>query len=203
MTYTKQRFASFEDYLTADVSDLPEGQYEYWDGELVEIMTESLGNGTIANLIFVALLEAGIPIQFLRPRCEVTVPGKPPTRFPDMAVIDEIHLTLLKKRETITQTMPPPRLLVEVVSPGNQDSKNYIRDYQDKPAQYAAIGVPEMWRIDPDGLRPTGGHRDWIQIGTLINGVYQFVTFTGDAPIVSPTFPELKLTAGQVLRAGR
>lgn len=191
MTYTKQRFASFEDYLMADVSDLPEGQYEYWDGELVQIMTESLGNGTIANLIFVALLEAGIPIQFLRPRCEVTVPGKPPTRFPDMTVIDEIHLTLLKKRETITQTMPPPRLLVEVVSPGNQDSKNYIRDYQDKPMQYAAIGVPEMWRIDPD--------RNWIQVGILTDGSYQFVTFMGEEPIVSPTFPMLNLTAAKVL----
>ena len=195
MTYTKQRFASFEEYLMADVSDLPEGQHEYWDGELVQVMTESLGNGTIANLIFVALLEAGIPIQFLRPRCEVAVPGKPRTRFPDMTVIDDIHITLLKKRETITQTMPPPRLLVEVVSPGNQDSKNYIRDYQDKPKQYAAIGVPEMWRIDPD--------RDWIQVGTLTDGTYQFVTFTGEKPIVSPAFPTLNLTAAKVLGIGK
>ena len=41
MTFTKARFASFEEYLTAEVSDLPEGLYEYWDGELVPVMAES------------------------------------------------------------------------------------------------------------------------------------------------------------------
>lgn len=41
MTYTAQWFTSFEAYLTAESSDLPEGRCEYWDGELVELMTES------------------------------------------------------------------------------------------------------------------------------------------------------------------
>ena len=87
--------------------------------------------------------------------------------------------------------MPPPRVLVEVVSPGNEDSDNYIRDYQDKPKQYAAIDVPEYWIVDPT--------REWIKVGTLIQGAYQFRTFTGQNTIVSPTFPDLKLTAAIVL----
>ena len=86
-------------------------------------------------------------------------------------------------------------MLFRSVSPGSETSDNYIRDYRDKPSQYAAIGVPEIWLIDPV--------REWIQVGTLINGAYQFVTFTGNDAIVSLTFPELTLTAEQVLRAGR
>lgn len=196
MTFTKSRFVSFEDYLATDPSDLPEGFYEYWDGELVEVMTESLFNDTIANFIFVALLELGIPMELVRPgKVEVAVPGRPRTRFPDLTVLDEIHVTLLEKRATITPKMPPPRVLMEVVSPGNETDENYLRDYRDKPIQYAAIGVPEMWRIDRS--------RKWVQVGILTTGEYQFKTFTDNEFIISSTFPGLSLTAAQVLRAKR
>ncbi len=196
MTFTKLRFASFEDYLAADPSDLPEGFYEYWDGELVELMTESLFNDTIANFIFIALLEFGIPMQLLRPgKIEVAVPGKPRTRIPDLTVLDEIHLTLLQRRATITPEMPPPRVLMEVVSPGKETDESYLRDYRDKPIQYAAIGVPEMWRIDPS--------RKWVQVGILILGEYQFTTFRGDEILRSRAFPGLNLTATQVLETKR
>ncbi len=196
MTFTKSQFVSFEDYLAADPSDLPEGFYEYLDGELVEVMTESLFNDTIANFMFVVLLEAGVPMELLRPgRVEVAVPGRPRTRFPDLTVLDEIHITLLEKRATITQKMPPPRVLIEVVSPGNESDENYLRDYRDMPIQYAAIGVPEMWRID--------GSRQWVQVGILTLGDYQFTTFRSDEIIRSSTFPALNLTAAQVLQAKR
>ncbi len=90
--------------------------------------------------------------------------------------------------------MPPPRLLAEVVSPGDEDSDNYQRDYVQKPQQYASIGVAEYWIIDP--------HRAWVMVGTLADGAYQYQAFQGDAVIQSPTFPGLKLTAAQVLRVG-
>ena len=196
MTYTKQRFASFEDYLMADSSELPEGRCEYWDGELVELMAESGRNDAIAIFILLALVAIGVPFDLIRPHsCEVEVMCKPKNRFPDLTVLDPVHLPLVETRLTITRKMPPPKVLVEVVSPGNETSQNYVRDYIDKPKQYAAIGVPELWLIDRS--------RAWIQVGTLTDGAYQFVTFTGDAAIVSPTFPELKLTVEQVLRAGR
>jgi Uma2 family endonuclease len=194
MTFTKARFASFEEYLTADVSDLPEGRCEYWDGELIPVMTESLRNDEIAIFIQLALIAIGVPFQLIRPHsCEVEVSGKPKTRFPDLTVLQDVHLTLAKKRLTITRKMPPPRLIVEVVSPGGEDSDNYTRDYRDKRKQYAAIGVSEYWLIDPD--------RKWVMVGTLVSGAYQFATFRGEQAIVSPTFPELKLTAAIVLGA--
>ncbi|MBC7514954.1 MAG: Uma2 family endonuclease, partial [Alkalinema sp. FL-bin-369] len=102
-------------------------------------------------------------------------------------------LTLLEKRATITRKIPPPRLVVEVVSPGDESEDNYKRDYLEKRDQYAAIAIPEYWIVDPD--------RAWIMVGTLIAGQYQFETFTGNQTLVSPTFPELKLTATQVLDA--
>ena len=192
MIYTKPRFASFEDYLTADASELPEGRCEYWDGELIEVMTESIKNDDIALLIQFALVAIGIPFRLIRPHsCEVEVIGKPRNRFPDLTVLSEVHLSLLETRLTITCKMPPPRLVVEVVSPGNEASQNYTRDYRDKLKQYAAIGVPEYWIVDPV--------RQWVKVGNLTDRGYQFQTFKDDAAIVSSTFPELKLTAAIVL----
>ena len=87
MIYTKPRFVSFEDYLTADVSELPEGRCEYWDGELIAVMTESLGNDKIANSLYFLLRLAGIYHELLRPHsCEVEVIGRPRTRFPDLTI---------------------------------------------------------------------------------------------------------------------
>jgi Uma2 family endonuclease len=195
MTVTKSpQFKSFEEYLAADPADLPEGRCEYWDGELVPVMAESGFNALLANWLFFALASAGVPIAVLRPHsCEVEVPGRPRTRYPDLVVLDEAHVPLIAKNERITRKMQPPRLLVEVVSPGDEDSDNYQRDYVLKARQYAAINVPEYWLLDPD--------RAWVKVGTLIDGAYRYETFRGNEAIVSPTFPNLTLTAAQVLRA--
>jgi Uma2 family endonuclease len=146
------RFKTFQEYLLADPSDLPEGRFEYWDGELVAVMSESGFNDAIANYLFLLLVNAGINFQLVRPHsCELEVGGKPRTRLPDLVVLDEIHVPLIDRRNTITREMPPPRLVVEVVSPGNENSANYKRDYETKRDQYAAIGVPEYWLIDTEG----------------------------------------------------
>jgi Uma2 family endonuclease len=189
------QFNSFEDYLAADPSDLPEGRFEYGDGELVPVMSESELNDDIANSLYFLLRSAGMWSKLIRPHsCEVEVPGKPRTRLPDLTILDEVHVPLMARRTTITRKMPPPRLLAEVVSPGSETSANYKRDYEDKPKQYAAIGVLEYWLIDPD--------RAVVLVGTLQNGTYQFQTFQGDMPISSLTFPTLHLTAAQILSAG-
>ena len=194
MTFTKVRFASFEEYLTADPSDLPEGRCEYWDGELVPVITESPKNDDIANYIFFLLLQMGVYRKLIRPHsCEIEVIGKPKTRFPDLTILDNVHLVLMAKSNRVTRKMPPPRLVVEVVSPGDESKPNYKRDYQDKRDQYAAIGIPEYWLVDPE--------REWVMVGTLVSTAYQFVTFRGNDAIVSPTFPDLKLTAAIVLEA--
>ncbi|MGB3291668.1 MAG: Uma2 family endonuclease, partial [Phormidesmis sp.] len=126
MTIAKSpRFRSFEEYLAADSSDLPEGRYEYWHGELVPVVSESGFNALLANCLFLALANAGVPVAVLRPHsCEVEVLGLPRTRFPDLTVLAEEHVALMEQRERVTHDMPPPRLLVEVVSPGDEESEN-------------------------------------------------------------------------------
>lgn len=197
MTIAKARqFSSFEAYLAADPEQLPEGRYEYWDGELVAVMSESLENLAIADYLFVLLINAGIPLRLVKAgRVEVAVAGTPRTRFPDLVILREAHVPLLEKRATITRQMPPPLVLIEVVSPGNEASANYLRDYYDKPQQYAAIAVPEYWIVDPD--------RAVVKVGRLIDGAYHFQDFAGDAVIVSPMVPAFAITAAQVLRAGQ
>ena len=194
MTFTKARFSSFEAYLTAEESDLPEGRCEYWDGELVPVMTESLVNEAIANYLYLMLVQMGVYYKLLSPgKVQIVVNGRPKTRFPDLTVLDDAHLTLMRTSTRLASTMPPPRLVVEVVSPGDENSNNYKRDYLDKRYQYADRAIPEYWIVDPD--------RAWIMVGTLIAGQYQFETFTDNQTLVSPTFPELTLTAVHVLNA--
>ena len=155
MIYTKQRFASFEEYLATDIADLPEGRCEYWDGELVEVMTESIFNDSLANYLYFLLIQAGIFNELIRPHsCEVEVIGRPKTRFPDLTILDDVHLTLMEKNNRVTRKMPPPRLLVEVVSPGNETSENYVRDYIDKPISAISQGA----NLDPIAIGVNAPH---------------------------------------------
>lgn len=194
MTQAKPRFTSFEEYLALDPGDLPEGRFEYVDGELVELMTESGINDTIANFLFLLLVNAGIPHQLVKPgRCEVEVVGRPRTRIPDLVVLREEHPELTRRRLTITRKMPPLQLIAEVISPGTENRK---RDAIDKRLQYAEIHVPEYWLIDPEAQT--------ITILQLQNKQYvEFGVFRDSDKICSVTFGELPFTAHQVLQAGQ
>ena len=92
------------------------------------------------------------------------------------------------------------KLIVEVVST-NWD------DYARKSDDYEALGIPEFWIVDSQGL---GGKRyigspkqATLSVYQLVKGEYQFLQqFRGAAPVVSITFPKLTLTAEQILKAG-
>lgn len=87
--------------------------------------------------------------------------------------------------------MPPPALVVEVVSPGKV---NEDRDYRYKRSKYAARGIPEYWIVDSGQAKVT--------VLMWVDGLYEEAVFQGSNSIVSTTFPDLKLTAAQVLGAG-
>lgn len=160
----------------------------------MELLTESGQNDEIANFLFAMFLNAGlVPLKLLRPHsCEVEVPGRPRTRFPDLAILCDQHPALLKRRNTITRQMPPPRVIIEMVSPGEQ---NRERDLIDKRRQYAEIAVPEYWLVDPECQTVTLLH--------LMTGPYiEHGIFRGNDRIHSSTFGELLLTATQILTAG-
>ena len=195
MTFTKARFASFEAYLTADPSDLPEGRCEYWDGELVPVMSESLLNEAIANYLAFVLWQMGIDQMLASPgKISIVVNGRPRTWFPDLTLLHDAHLVLMECSTRVGATMPPPRFVVEIVSPGDDDSENYTRDYHDKRDQYADRDIPEYWLIDPQ--------RSWVMVGLLVAGRYQFTIFRGSQAIVSQALPTLDLTVTSVLTRG-
>ncbi|NES18144.1 MAG: Uma2 family endonuclease [Symploca sp. SIO3E6] len=183
---------TFEQYLEYD--DGTDNRYEVFDGELRPMPPESEENGWIADWLRDEFT------QFIKRRLvkvdryELQVLGKTQNRFPDLVVLRPEHLELTRKRQTITLDMPPPQLVVEVVSPyKSQKDKNYQRDYTDKVQQYQERGIPEYWIVDPQARSVT--------VLVLVNGRYQATEFTGSQRIVSRIFPELELTAEQVLEA--
>jgi Uma2 family endonuclease len=199
MTQAKIRFSSFEEYLiwSDDPEHYLEGRFELIDGELVQLPTESELNGAIAVYILTQLVAAGFPFRLLRPyQCEIQVPVLQPrdaaTRLPDLVVLREEHLDLLTTRTTITLKMPPPRMVVEVASPGK---RNRERDYQNKLAQYQEIGVEEYWIIDPEAQKVTVLHLESM-------GYRQMGEFQGNQVVPCRTYSLLNLTADQILNAG-
>jgi Uma2 family endonuclease len=199
MTQAKIRFSSFEEYLSwsDDPENYLEGRYELMDGELVQLPTESELNGAIALYIQSQLLQLGFPFRLIRPyQCEVQVPVLQPrdaqTRLPDLVVLREEHLSLLTTRTTITLKMPPPRMVVEVVSPGK---RNQERDYPNKLAQYQEIGVEEYWIVDSKMQKVTVFHLE-------ATGYQKIGEFQGKQFVPCRTHPPLSLTAEQILNAG-
>lgn len=199
MTQTKTRLP-FEEYANLNAEawvklGLPEGRCEYVDEwELNELPSESEPNDFIANLLMFLLANSGvIPLRLIRPHsCEIEVSGKPRTRFPNLVVLQEEHLELTKKRLFVRLTMPTPRLVAEVVSPGDD---NHQRDYEAKRQQYQERGIPEYWLLNPE--------TETIEILELKEGQYvEFGRFQGATPIQSPTFKTLTFTAEQVFAGG-
>jgi Uma2 family endonuclease len=195
-TVKNLRRMTLKEFLAYD--DGTETRYELVDGVLVEMGYESTINTWIAGFLMFAFRDLGIPHYCLSVKHAIEVRGGyANSRWPDLMVHSEASAAAIEGRsEACLELMDPsPRLLLEVVSPGKESEVNYKRDYEQKPEEYADRAVAEFWRVDPD--------REWVQIGTLMDGQYEFETFKGEDAIVSPTFPELTLTAAQVLAAGR
>lgn len=200
MTQAKPRFRTFEEYLNYD--DGSDRRYELVNGELIELPPESEPNNAIAQELFWLLASAQIVMRRLIKlyACQIQVPvlesGDAANRFPDLVILREEHLSLTQSQLTIKLEMLPPRLIAEVVSPGDENTENYRRDYSRKRNQYAVRGIPEYWLLDPNRTVIIVLHLD----GSQYSEVGQF---RNRDRIISPTFPQLQLTAEQVLGAGR
>ncbi|MBD1820946.1 Uma2 family endonuclease [Cyanobacteria bacterium FACHB-DQ100] len=196
MTQAKPRFKTIEEYL--DYDDGADTRYELVDGVLVEMPPESRLNQKIASFLFGAFVRLGISTDLLVIGIQIAITSRKVTaRQPDFVVLTEECAIALEGMKTavITGAMPPPSLVVEVVSPGEPGTENYDRDYIEKPSEYAARRIPEFWQVDP--------HRAVVRVLSLDSEEYQAREFRGSDRVVSQTFPDLQLTAEQILRAGR
>jgi Uma2 family endonuclease len=194
MTVATARKMSLEEYLTYD--DGTDIRYELVDGVLVEMGAENPLNPMIAAFLMFLFADLGIPRENLVIGHQVGVSSSRATaRQPDLIVhTNESRAAILDDGKILRAGRSAPMLVVEVVSNSIKDKKSRDRDYEEKPVEYAEREIPEYWLIDPD--------RAWVKVGTLTSGAYKFRSFKGKQAIVSPTFPGLKLTAEQVLRAG-
>ena len=105
------------------------------------------------------------------------------------------------ERESVIENGASIKLIVEVVS------TNWRDDYGHKFVDYEALGIPEYWIVDYLGL---GGKRHignpkqpTLSVCELVEGEYVIRQFRGSDRVLSPTFPDLQLTADQILKAGR
>ncbi|BAU12568.1 hypothetical protein LEP3755_30980 [Leptolyngbya sp. NIES-3755] len=195
MTQAKPRFRSIEDYLNYD--DGTDTRYELVNGALVELPNEDPHNLLIARFLLVYFVQMGISIERVGDKQQIAVNSSEVTaREPDLTIHSEASAAAILSRtqSLLTLDMPAPLLVVEVVSPGNPGSKNYDRDYIDKPREYAARGIPEYWLVDPS--------RSVVLVLYLDGEQYREIgRFQNQDRLISPSFPELQLTAEQVLSA--
>jgi Uma2 family endonuclease len=181
---------TLEEYLNYD--DGTDTRYELVNGELAKMPSES----DLNNLIAIALLFAFgqfVSPKLLRRGTEIVISGYRSTiRIPDLMVLTEDTAAVLNgaSRSLITVDMPPPALVVEVVSPGIEGKD---RDYRFKRSEYAARGIAEYWLIDPQLAQ--------VMVLTLETGLYEEAIFKGNDRIISSLFSGLELTAAQALQA--
>ena len=182
MTY--EEFLNFEDgtdYL-----------YELENGELIQMASESILNQRIIMFLVSFLLAKGFPFNRLYTKVEIAVISRMVgVRVPDLVIFSDELLSIMEgaSRSLITLDMPPPMLVVEVISP-NQEK----RDYRYKRSEYSARGIPEYWIIDPMLQKVT--ILEWIE------GMYEEQVFQGEDRIISSQLGTLSLTANQILNAG-
>jgi Uma2 family endonuclease len=183
------KIMTLEEYLNYD--DGTEKFYELVNGELVEMPPESEQNRRIAMFLVAYFLQRGIPPQQLTLKTEIVVAGaRATTRFPDVMILsEELEMALQEaRRSTVMLDMPPPLLVVEIVSP-----KQEKRDYRYKRSEYAARSIAEYWIVDPIEQKVTV--LEWVE------GLYEEKAYQDDRPITSPLFGVLELTTTRILQA--
>ncbi len=193
---------SFEGFIAGYLDDV---RYELIDGELIEL--EPTGSHErVAELINcklnVAIDLLNLP-WFIPMKCLIKPLGLNTAFRPDIVILDRTALANepLWKTEPVITLGNSVKLVVEVVS------TNWQNDYARKVEDYEALGISEYWLVDYLGL---GGKRyigspkqPVITIYQLVEGTYQGQQFRKSDRLISQTFPDLNLTAEQIVAAGQ
>ena len=199
MTQTLPKTVTFEEFIEWYPNDGV--RYELHNGVIIE-MAPPTGDhekvvGFLAEKITIEYVRLGLPYRIPK-TAFVKTPSTKSTYSPEVLLVNLDNLgnePLFQKQSTVTQAASVP-LVVEVVS------TNWRDDYHLKFADYEEMGIPEFWIADYAAL---GGKRfigdpkqPTFSVCQLVGDEYQVTKFTGNDLIISPTFPNLKLTAQQV-----
>ena len=179
--------------------------YELHDGVIIE-MPQPLGKyeevkGFLSTELVFAYRRLNLP-YFLPSQAFVKVPDAESAYLLDILILKQSNLInepLWEKQSTVTQGASII-IAIEVVS------TNWRVDYLTKVKDYEEIGIPEYWTVDYLGI---GGRRfignpkqPTILVHELMDSEYQVTAFQGEERVISPSFPELNLTANQIFQAG-
>ncbi|MBD2604405.1 Uma2 family endonuclease [Scytonema hofmannii FACHB-248] len=203
MIQTLNKQVTFDEFIEwyPEKSDI---KYELHNGVIIE-MPKATGKhskvaGFISGELFLEIRRCKLP-YFIPKECVVKAAME--TGYePDTIVLDERKVANNESRwekESIITQGTSVRLIVEVIS------TNWSDDYALKLEDYELLGIQEYWIVDYLGL---GGRKfignpkqPTISVYTLIEGEYRVNQFRGSDRVVSPTFPELNLTAQQIFNA--
>lgn len=195
-TVTQQ--ITFDQFLVKCPED---GRYELVNGEIVE-MNATRNHDDVANFMLfdfndeIRRLNLNYVVNTTAVIRTVTKAGIEQGRRPDVSVIDRDLWR--SNRSAYSALREPIQLAVEVTS------TNWDDDYIDKLDEYQRLGIPEYWIVDYLAI----GSREFLgnpKVPTVFvylldaDGNYQKTAFKGSERIVSRTFPELMLTAEQVM----
>ena len=173
----RQRAAN---YTVEDVLELPDDapRVELSDGVMVVVPTPSIGHQQIGNLLWMWLRQHA-PDDF-EPATAVGVA---------VALKDSLEPDVLLIRRPLPLThhfvLPDQAaLVVEVVSPGTRR-----RDRLEKPAVYAAAGIPHYWRIEQNPVH--------VFAYDLVDGSYELVADSADELVLTAPF-EIRLPISDI-----
>ncbi|MBW4421039.1 MAG: Uma2 family endonuclease [Myxacorys californica WJT36-NPBG1] len=183
-----------------------ETRYELHRGVIVEMPKPRGKHSDVAGFLSGSLfVEIGrMNLSYFIPReCIVrTIDGESGYE-PDVIVLDRQTIAddPQWEKESVITKGKSARLIIEVVS------TNWRDDYAHKFTDYEALEILEYWQVDYLGL---GGRRyignpkqPTLSVCELVDGEYEIRQFRGSDRIISPTFPDLQLTAEQVFAAGQ
>lgn len=193
MTTATQKL-TFEEYLA--YSDGTDTRYELVNGELVPMSLGTGKHGSIIEFLYDQFRDQIRQRELPWTAKQMTVGVRSPrggrwdtSRIPDITVLTLAQWEAMEDREAVINfNEPPPILVVEVVSPSSKTD-----DYRSKRAEYGLLEILEYWIVDPSEAK--------ITLCILDHEFYDLIDYQGDRSIQSPVFPNLKLTAAQVLTA--
>ncbi len=198
MIATVTQKLTFDQFLVECPED---GLYELVNGEIVE-MNATRNHDDVADFTSdsfkdeIKRLSLNYVVKNTAVIKTVSKAGIEQGRRPDVSVIDRDLWR--SNRSAYAALREPIQLAVEVTS------TNWDDDYIDKLDEYQRLGIPEYWIVDYLAI----GSREFLgnpKVPTIFvylldaDGNYQATAFKGGDRIVSRTFPELTLTAEQVM----
>lgn len=184
------------------------GRYELHDGIVIEMPKPRGQHSTVTGFLIeefiLTIIQIGKRGLWTIPRESIVKSSNGTSGYePDIIIIDQEAIATEPRwaSESIITQAQSIKLIVEVVS------TNWRDDYFKKRADYEELGIAEYWIVDYAAL----GGRNFlgdpkeprISIYQLLDGEYQVQQFGGDDMLISPTFPDFKLTANQIFQAGQ